>query len=198
METKELIESNNNNNNPTMPVAVDLGLPSGRLWADRNVGADRPEDDGLYFSWGSTKGVRYGEECDFSMERYEQSKASKITNDLERDDDAAFVNLGGPWRMPTSADFLELKKYCHQKWTERNGVEGMLFTSKANKNSIFLPASGVGVDHSWWGRGVEGYYSSRTFYLHVIARVMTFISFGVNPKDGYCRKLGFTVRPVQY
>ncbi len=196
METKELIENNNNNNNPTMPVAVDLGLPSGRLWADRNVGADRPEDDGLYFSWGSTKGVRYGEECDFSEESYKQSKASKINSDLDRDDDAAFVNLGGPWRMPTEADFLELKKYCRQKWTERNGVKGKLFTSKVNKNSIFLPVTDIGSGQSWCKLKDGGNYWSRSFYYNY-ALGFIFLYKYICPHLPQQRHFGFAVRPVQ-
>ena len=52
-----------------MPVAVDLGLPSGVKWADRNVGATSPEEPGLFFSWGNVDGVEIGKACDFSEER---------------------------------------------------------------------------------------------------------------------------------
>lgn len=184
-----------------MPVAVDLGLPSGRLWADRNVGAKKPEDFGLYFSWGSVDGVRHGEECDFSKDIYEKTGVGEICGDLKYEEDAAFVNLGELWRMPTEKDFVELSKHCSHVWTECNGIKGMLFTSKTNSNSIFLPATGYVRGRSWEFPPYEGNYWSCSFSSARYAR-----SFFIDkrweggvviPQSYKYRCLGLTVRPVQ-
>ena len=136
---------------------VDLGLPSGTLWAACNVGAETSEDFGDYFAWGETatkelfdwKSYRYG---NFSHERYEMAKY--CTNPsygldgfvdgldlLEPDDDAACANWGAGWRTPTIEEWEELFQNTTGLWTTLNGVKGWLVTS-SNGNSIFLPAAG--------------------------------------------------------
>lgn len=179
--------------------AVDLGLPSGRLWADRNVGALRPEDCGLYFSWGNVNGVEQGKVCDFSEEAYDETVGAAIRGDIEAAGgcDAARENMGEPWRMPTEADFAELAKYCNCEWTEQGGCYGMKFTSKKNGNSIFMPASGYGYGQSWNSRGSGGYYWSSTFGSSRYARGLGFDSGGVYPQNYYGQYGGFAVRAVQ-
>lgn len=117
-------EGININNKGLIHKAIDLGLPSGILWADRNIGASSPEDSGLYFQWGDTQGytaeqVGYGEglkafdwaDYKFSIDgstNFSKYNASDRKTVLDPEDDAAHVNMGGSWRMPTENEFIEL------------------------------------------------------------------------------------------
>ncbi|MBO7325250.1 MAG: InlB B-repeat-containing protein, partial [Bacteroidales bacterium] len=132
---------------------VDLGLPSGLKWATCNVGATKPEGYGHYFAWGETSPK---DNYDWSTYKYCNGSAITLTkynnesvlgtvdrkSTLEFSDDAARVNWGGKWRMPTKAELQELGKYCDWTWTIQNGVKGYKVISKTNGNSIFLPATG--------------------------------------------------------
>jgi hypothetical protein len=140
---------------------VDLGLPSGTLWASQNVGASKPSDFGLYFQWGDTVGYakdQIGKDKQFSWADYKfsidgsSSNFSKYTTTgatLELADDAANVNMGGSWHMPTPDQIRELINTANttNTWTAQDGVNGRLFTSKNNGNSIFIPAAG----YAWGG-----------------------------------------------
>ena len=179
------------------PVAVDLGLPSGLKWADRNVGAKSPEDPGLFFSWGNVEGVEIGKVCDFSEEAYAKTKGYKLKSDLDAKHDAATVNMGEQWRTPSDDEFQELYDNCTWEWTSENDYYGIRFTSKINGNSIFLPASGYGGGTSWGRRGSSGYYWSSSFLSARIARSLIFGSGGVNPQDNGNRFNGFAVRAVK-
>ena len=180
-----------------MPVAVDLGLPSGVKWADRNVGATSQEEPGLFFSWGNVEGVEIGKACDFSEEAYAVTEGAKLKGDLDAAHDAATVNLGAPWRMPTDEEFQELYDNCDWEWTTENGYYGVRFTSKINGKSIFFSASGYGAGSSWSYRGSLGDYWSSSFYSARNARSLFFNSGGVNPQLNNRRYNGFAVRPVQ-
>ena len=175
---------------------VDLGLPSGTLWADRNIGAESIEDVGLYFSWGNTDGHVFGTDYDFWSD-YKNTPGAKLKGDIDLEHDAARVNLGAPWRMPTSAEFQELVDNCECKMCSRNGYRGMQFTSKINGNYIFLPCSGNGYGSSWNNRGSYGYYWSGSLYSATSGRYLYFGSGGVDPQNSYSRFYGFAVRPVQ-
>ena len=135
---------------------VDLGLPSGLLWATRNVGANSPEDYGSYFAWAETspKSVynwstyqyccsnsynsltKYCTRSDFGCNGYTDNLTI-----LQPGDDAATANWGGGARMPTSSEWQELDNYCSSVWTTQNGVYGRRFTGP-NGNTLFLPAAG--------------------------------------------------------
>ena len=180
-----------------MPVAVDLGLPSGVKWADRNVGAASPEDPGLFFSWGNVEGVEIGKACNFFEEAYAETEGAKLKGDLDAAHDAATVNLGAPWRMPTDEEFQELYDNCDWEWTTENGYYGVRFTSRINGKSIFFSASGFGHGSSWNCRGAYGYYWSASFSSSRYARGLGFVSGGVNPQYSNGRFLGFAVRAVQ-
>ena len=180
-----------------MPVAVDLGLPSGVKWADRNVGAKSPEETGLFFSWGNVEGVEIGKACDFIEEAYAETEGAKLGDDLDAAHDAATVNLGEPWRMPTDEELQELYDNCDWEWTTENGYYGVRFTSKINGKSIFFSASGSGYGSSWNDRGANGNYWSASFYSSRYARYLDFYSGGVNPQDNNYRYYGFAVRVVQ-
>lgn len=145
---------------------VDLGLPSGTLWATMNVGANNETDYGLYFAWGETQGytasqVGNGEgQKTFSWSDYkfnpsgDGSTFTKYTASdgkkvLELEDDAANVNWGGDWHMPTETQYNELlnTKYTTKEWItdyQGSGVNGYLFTSISNGNTLFIPAAGRG------------------------------------------------------
>ncbi len=128
----------------SLPQAIDLGLPSGTLWADMNVGATSPEDYGDYFAWGETTPKNT-----FTKDNYAfgtPPSFTKYTVDdnrwrLEQADDAAHATWGGDWRIPSLMEYMELYNYCTWAWTALNGVEGYKLTGK-NGNSIFLPAAG--------------------------------------------------------
>ena len=137
---------------------VDLGLPSGTLWACCNIGANNPVDYGNYFAWGETEPQK-----SYDWESYKWSKSGEYTitkycshseygykkftdekTELDLEDDAAFINLGNGWRMPSKEQFEELlnNKYTTSEWIMINEIKGRLIISKRNNNSIFLPAAG--------------------------------------------------------
>lgn len=154
---------------------VDLGLPSGTLWADRNVGASSPKDYGDYFAWGETtaKSNYYWSPLKYCEDSYgkkfskynTQSKYGSVDNKtaLERSDDAATANWGSDWCMPTQQQFQELKDNCTWTWITRNGTKGYEVKGK-NGNSIFFPAAGyrygtdlndVGSDGNYWSSSLN-------------------------------------------
>lgn len=130
---------------------VDLGLPSGNLWAKCNLGASAPEAYGDYYAWGETKPKQmytypnhkwYKEGApSLGFTKY-NNEDGKLT--LEDEDDAVIQKLGNGWRTPTLADFRELtnQKYTTIEKTTLNGVAGYQITSKKNKKSIFIPFAG--------------------------------------------------------
>lgn len=156
---------------------VDLGLPSGLLWATCNVGSTTPEGYGDYFAWGETTPK---ETYNWSTYRYcngDYNTLTKYCNNaeygnngftdnlttLEASDDAATANWGSGWRMPTETEMRELKDNCTVTRTTQNGVNGRLFTGP-NGNSIFLPAAGNRSDSSLYNVGSYGVYWSSSLY----------------------------------
>ena len=130
---------------------VDLGLPSGNLWATCNLGASAPEAYGDYYAWGEVEPKQ--EYTNSNHKWYKEGAPSlgftKYNNEdgklsLEDEDDAVIQKLGNGWRTPTLADFRELtnQKYTTIKKTTLNGVAGYQITSKRNKKSIFIPFAG--------------------------------------------------------
>ena len=142
---------------------VDLGLPSGLKWATCNVGASNPQDYGLYFAWGETVGYTAEQVPGVRAFNSASYKASAISADLTLEQDAAHVNLGGNWRMPTKAEYQELLDNCDDSWTDNyngTGVAGRVFTSKVNENSVFFPAAGDCYDSSVNNVGSVQYWSA--------------------------------------
>ena len=150
---------------------VDLGLPSGTKWATCNVGASKPSDAGLYFQWGDTVGytaaqVGTGEgKKKFANDwsDYKWGKSPNFTKyttpgaTLDLEDDAAHVNMGGGWHMPTPTQISELLDNTTNTWTTQDGVNGRLFTSKKDgTKSIFIPAAGNARDGSVQNSGDYG------------------------------------------
>ena len=141
---------------------VDLGLPSGTLWATCNVGANAPEEYGDYFAWGETQPKDVYNWSTYQY--YDGSNLAKYTGSdglttLLPGDDAATTNWGNGWRMPTKEEWQELLDNTTNKWTTQNGVNGRLFTG-SNGNSLFLPAVGFRWDDDLNYVGSYGYYWS--------------------------------------
>lgn len=176
---------------------VDLGLPSGLLWANRNIGANAPEEFGLYFSWGNVEGHAEGSGYDFSDANYNASPGKQISGDIALSQDAANAYWGGDCRMPTRLEFQELYDNCDSAWVTENGVAGRRFTSKTNGNSIFFPAAGFYYGTSLINRGSYGRYWSASRYSDSNGYSFSFGSGNVNPQDNDGRRCGFSVRAVQ-
>ncbi len=196
---------------PDGVLAVDLGLPSGIKWASCNVGAKTPEGYGKYFAWGEVSRKK-----DYSWSTYKYANGSNTTltrycNDttygnngftdgestLEKGDDAALLNWGLAWRMPTEAEWSELISNCTWTWTTQNNVNGYLVTSKTNSNSIFLPAAGQYRDRKLLNEGSYGYYWSSSLSSEVpyyAWRVL--LSPTSYAGEGSYRYRGNSVRPV--
>lgn len=167
---------------------VDLGLPSGLLWARTNIGAPFSSDDGDYFAWGETEPKSY-----YAWSTYKWWGDDNITKynptdkktTLDSEDDAATVNWGIPCRMPDSSEFEELYNKCDWSWKSNcNGTSGYIVTGP-NGNTIFFPDNGS-----------EGYYWSRSVYESDFAFCLDISSGYINPVRYRSRYLGFVVRPV--
>ena len=190
---------------------VDMGLPSGTLWATTNVGADKPEDYGDYFAWGETtpKDV-----YDWNTYQWCNGTYNTITKycansshgyngfvdymaELYLEDDAATANWGAEWCMPSKEQIQELQANCTWEWTQRNNVDGYLVTSNLNGATLFFPAAGY-YKNSPTAVGTRGYYWSRTHYgkTSYLAYNLLFSTTNVGcGTDG--RNFGRSVRPVR-
>ena len=216
--------------NIQIPEPIDLGLPSGLKWASFNLGASKPEEPGDYYAWGETEpkyeGIdedgtvtwKNGYEAGYTWSTYKLCEGSAFTltkyntdesygtvvdnkTVLEAEDDAATVNLGDKWRMPTEGDWLELIENCTWTWTNDyngSGVAGHIVTSNIEgytSNSIFLSASGS--REKTYLRGTYGNYWSSSLNIDdpYHARCVGFDGFYCTRGD-VVRAWGRTVRPV--
>ena len=170
---------------------VDLQLPSGALWATCNLGADNPEDYGLYYQWGDTQGytsnVSDGKKFDWTSCKYASGTSNELSalskyctvdtywngegamdnkTELDLEDDAVYQAKGAGWRIPSLTQWNELNSSsnCTKAWTTLNGVNGWMFTSKRNGNKLFLPAAGCRLNAKFQYSTTSGYYWSRTLY----------------------------------
>ncbi len=189
---------------------VDLGLPSGTLWATCNVGAANPEDFGNYYAWGETttkeiynyetyiyaegssyNDPRFTKYCDYSYYGNDGFVDSLTT--LEMSDDAATVNWGEDWRMPTMDELYELINNCTHEWTTQNGVNGFLFTG-INGNSIFFPAASR-IEGNSSGSNTGLYWSSSLAGRD--AYMFSFNNSGACYVSSCPRVNGLPVRPIR-
>ena len=178
---------------------IDLALPSGVLWADKNIGASTPYEHGLYFSWGNVTGHAEGSGYDFSDAVYAQTDGAALTGNIPTNNtyDMARHNMGSPCRLPTVGEFQELHNNCDSEWTDEDGVPGRRWTSRINGNSVFFPASGIYDGTTVLNRGSYGLYWSSSYISEAGAYYLLFDSGSVNPADFNNRRLGFSVRAVQ-
>lgn len=216
---------------------VDLDLPSGTLWATKNLGSTSPEDYGNYYAWGETKA--YGEEDTSNTHNYTETGSYIKTScywhtykwcngdkkdnaedvgftkynthvngqgctvdyktTLELDDDAAYVNWGTKWRMPTNDEMLELKNNCTWTLTTMNGISGYKVASKKNSSKyIFLPSAGyrdntylknVGTHSCYWSSSLWSDHPQCSFDLG------TYSGGPFGSADNRCE--GHTIRAVR-
>ena len=192
---------------------VDLGLPSGTLWATCNIGASKPEGYGNYYAWGETSTKSTYNWGTYKYANGDYDKLTKYCNNSDYDnngftdklttlqsgDDPATANWGSGWQTPSKAQWDELLSNTTNQWTTKNGVKGRQFTSKKNGQTLFLPAAG-----SRWGSelnyaGSYGYYWSRSLYTDnpSYAWYLYFHSGSCRMGSGRSRSSGFSVRPVR-
>ena len=185
---------------------VDLGLPSGLLWADRNVGASSPEFYGNYYAWGETAPKEVYSWSTYAYGHLSNALTKYCTNSfygstdnltiLEASDDAATVNVGGGARTPTIDEWQELIDNTTNTWTTLNGLHGYLLTA-SNGASIFLPAAGGRYDSNFGYTDERGYYLSSTLYTNYPSEAWVFVFNQVGCGCSYeVRRSGFPVRAV--
>lgn len=190
---------------------VDLELESGTLWATTNVGAEKPEDYGSYFAWGETQPKNdysqstylfYNENMYYQLTKYCTNSSYGIVDnkkELEPEDDAATINWGEDWQMPSAAQLEELfnNDNTTSEWTTMNGVAGTKITSKRNNKSIFLPAAGYYEGMSRKEKGLYGKYWSKTLDTSYCPYGCDFwFAQFFREAQETSRVYGLTVRPV--
>ena len=193
------------------PEAIDLGLSV--KWASFNLGAAKKEDFGYYYAWGETEpkdyydwaNYKWGDAKDKLTKYVSLFDTENSYHDgkyvLELPDDAAYVNLGKDWRMPSMEEWYELRDNCTWEWTTEFGVGGQKVTSKKNGKYIFLPAAGYAFRNTYLGKGSEGdYWGSSFFYSTPVSSSIIDADFGENLtswQGSNRRCYGLTIRPVQ-
>ena len=170
---------------PTMEF-VDLGLPSGTMWAKCNIGATSESDYGKYFMWGSTT-PNTASECTWAKapfnngsSDYNDTHFNSVKNTvcpkgiLAKGYDVAYKTTNGAARMPTEAEFQELIDNTDKKWTHVNSVDGWKFISKTDTSKyIFIPAAGFFDNYNEYDVGTYGYVWSSSL-------------MSANPGDAWC------------
>ena len=191
---------------------VDLGLPSGTMWATCNVGATKPEDEGLLSQFGHVDGYKYGDKNSQFRTNYQNKqdtgndiiplttsgKVYKKFEILDLEDDAAHVNMGGAWKMPTYDELKELVDNTTCKVETINGVKGMLFISNINNKRLFIPFVGYWYNGNFATTGSNAYvWSSQVLSSYVDS---AYIIYCDSVDDAYIsndyRSYAFTVRGV--
>lgn len=190
---------------------VDLGLPSGTKWATCNVGATTPEGYGNFYAWGETEPksnyywatYKWCNDTSTTITKYNTDGSYGTVDNktqLELADDAARANWGGAWRMPTDAEWTELRENCEWTWTSDyngTGVAGRIVTSNTNGNAIFLPAAGyrryadlinAGDCGDYWSSSLRAVNMDHAWRIHISSPEVK--------RYGYGRQLGLSARPV--
>lgn len=194
---------------------VDLGLPSGLKWATMNVGASSPQEFGDFFAWGETEPKQVYDSTSYKFQewinwlgvikKYSKyctlAKFGKVDdiNRLDPEDDAARVQWGGKWRMPTLDEINELLNpgNCTWRWTAQKGKNGYLVTSIRDGNSIFLPAAGYCDGKTHDSDGTYGGYKSSSLVENLPDNAYTLYFSPGNEDASFClRQYGQSVRPV--
>jgi len=190
---------------------VDLGLPSGLLWATCNIGAQTPEAYGNYFAWGE---IQPKTNYKWSTYKYCNGSYNTITKYcydphcgyegytdtltvLLPDDDAAAVIWGDGWRMPTYEDWDELLQNTTLTRTTQNGVNGVLFTAINDSTSLFLPCAGYYLDGDLMYAGEEGYYWSSSLKTNTAYEAKALVIYSDYFTYSSSRDAGQCIRPVR-
>ncbi|MBR1838875.1 MAG: hypothetical protein IJ786_04885 [Bacteroidaceae bacterium] len=203
-------DDNNNGDDPNSStltpagraaVAVDLGLPSGTRWADRNVGADKPQDAGYLFAWGET-----AQKNTYNWDSYkwyaDEDVFTYTGSVLDPKDDAARANWGGNWRLPTQEELEELRYYTNYEWVvnyNNTGINGYKFTNMSDPSKfIFMPAAGYSLDTNIRYVGRVGSYWGSTLDKDSRAATLVFDDTDADSDVNYTAPyVGQSVRPVQ-
>ena len=177
---------------------VDLGLPSGTLWATCNVGATKPEEYGDYFAWGEIEKKEVYTQDTYKY--YQNGSYVDIGSNISGTEyDVAHVKWGSGWCMPTPSEFSELAGNCNFEWIAYNGVYGAKLTSRNNGNSVFFPAAGhrlgdeLIVDD---GGSLGDYFSSNCYDNSYWAYDFDIYSGHVTTYGWGIRYQGENVRPI--
>ncbi len=187
---------------------VDLGLPSGTLWATMNIGATAPEDYGDYFAWGEIEPKESYNWTTYkwcngswdSMIKYGVKSSFGVVDNktvLDPEDDAATMNWGSEWCMPTKEQQDELRNNCTREWTTINGVKGCLLTSNINEATLFLPAAGYIWNSTVSSGGSSGFYWSRNLKTTGAGSHSLFFASNSMSITDYSRGYGQSVRAVR-
>lgn len=184
----------------TAGAAVDLGLSV--YWSSYNVGAEAPEEYGDYFAWGETKPKSKYDQDTYAYYDDNTKTYINIGEDIAGTEyDAATVNLGNDWRMPTNNELQELRDNCTWEWTQINNVNGYKVTA-GNGNSIFIPAAGYKYLSSSISQNKNGWYSTGNNYEksggNGYAYTLKFSSSSITsgPYESDTKWYGYTIRPV--
>ena len=193
----------------------------GPYWADRNIGASSPEDYGLYFWWGDTVGYKRvgnawvandGSSSNFVFNSITPISSKSITslqnegwistaNVLMPKHDAAHVQWGSRWRMPTEQELNDLNNKCDWTWTTMNGIRGRIVCGrdKYSLSRIFLPAAGDGYSTSLRDSGSTGRYWSSVLSDYTYDKIPYFlhVNSGFHLVTTVYSELGMSIRPVQ-
>ena len=192
---------------------VDLGLPSGTMWATCNVGATKPEDEGLLFQFGRVDGYKYCDENhkfrtkeqnkqDTRNETIPKTTSGKLYyqhNILDLVDDAAHVNMGGVWRMPTEEQLKELCNNTTYEVKTIHEVHGVMFTSNINGHQLFIPFAGLYYNGSYYKSYIDvSMWSSQVLASDINGAYRFFCNSGgfVGVLDCTYRSAAFSVRGV--
>ena len=217
-------------NEPVVPVpeAVDLGLPSGLKWASFNLGASVPEEYGDYYAWGETEPKVVFTNDNYQWWIYTPTESQRYTilkylfdggwtytvhpnetpdyqHVIYPEDDAATVQFGGEWRIPTSAEAQELINYCDWTWETYNGKSGYRVKSRVegySNESIFMPLTGY-----MWQSFNDGTSDYGIYWLADLIKDDTLEGYSLhvyNPShnsslkmvNGNVRSQGSVIRPV--
>lgn len=198
---------------PSVPVprsAIDLGLPSGTKWANMNVGASSPEEYGMYFGWGETSAKSTYSWDNYMCPEMTCGKPGDPVFDLVGDKadiagtkfDAAAINWGASWNMPTAKQVEELASNCYSSLVTINGVQCRKLTSRINGNEIIFPLAGARWFEDFAYEGSLGYYWASTLrqggYVSPCRLIVRDDAHGWGwsmggENDRFC---GFPIRPV--
>ena len=188
----------------TIPEPVDLGLSV--KWAPYNLGATKEEESGNYYAWGEINLKNYYDDWTYKwmngdcFTKYNVDPLwGEVDNKtiLEPEDDVAHVKWGEKWRIPTIDEWKELRSNCDWTWITLNGTVGFKITSKANGNSIFLPAVGWRFSGQVYNNGISGYYKSSMLGKTNLVYDLSFSQHDINVGSANgTRQTGMPIRPV--
>lgn len=172
---------------------VDLGLSV--KWATCNLGANTPYELGSKYAWGETSIKTTYDLINYAYYDASNAKYTDIGTNIEGTEfDAATVNLGKNWRMPTKTEMKELSQNCTWEWCKIEGKNGYRITGK-NGNSIFMVAEGTGsYDHTlFWTSSARTDLNYSEAYYSFFSSTSTLCT---DAEHSYKKCYGAYIRPI--